>query len=115
MQTKKPGRVLFRLLITIVFMALGGWLFYFNWLQRPIRYRTYTFTIEESQRLKPFARAQYAYGLHAWFQNDPETAAGFFRQAVSQDLFFFLNPQFSLLSLLMLLYLMHKLQKSFSL
>jgi len=69
-------------------MALGGWLFYFNWLQRPIHYRTYTFTIEESQSLKPFARAQYAHGLHAWFQNDPETAAEFFRQAVSQDLFF---------------------------
>jgi hypothetical protein len=69
-------------------MALGGWLFYFNWLQRPIRYRTYNFSIEESQRLRPFARAQYAHGLHAWFQNDPETAAEFFRQAVSRDVFF---------------------------
>ncbi len=88
MQTKEPGKIFFRLLISIVLMALGGWLFYFNWLQRPIRYRTYTFTIEESRSLKPFARAQYAHGLHAWFQNDPETAAGFFRQAVSQDLFF---------------------------
>jgi len=69
-------------------MVLGGWLFYFNWVQRPIHYRTYTFSFEESQRLRPFARAQYAHGLHAWFQNDPQTAAEFFRQAVSQDLFF---------------------------
>jgi hypothetical protein len=69
-------------------MALGGWLIYFNWLQRPIHYRTYTFTIEESRSLEPFARAQYAHGLHAWFQQDSETAASFFRQAVSQDLFF---------------------------
>jgi len=87
-QTKKYGRVLFRLLITIVLVMLGGWLVYFNWLQRPIHYRTYTFSIEESKRLKPFARAQYAHGLHAWFQDDPATAAGFFRKAVSQDLFF---------------------------
>ena len=88
MQTKKSGRVLFRLLITIVLMTLGGWLIYFNWLQRPIHYRTYDFSIEEAQRLRPFARAQYAQGLHAWFQNDPEAAAGFFRQAVIQDPFF---------------------------
>ena len=69
-------------------MTLGGWLFYFNWLQRPIHYRNYNFTNEEAQRLRPFAQAQYAQGLHAWFQNDPETASGFFRQAVIQDPFF---------------------------
>ena len=69
-------------------MALGGWLLYLNWLQRPIHYRNYNFSIEEAQRLRPFARAQYAQGLHAWFQNDPKAAAGFFRQAVIQDPFF---------------------------
>jgi hypothetical protein len=69
-------------------MTLGGWLFYFNWLQRPIHYRTYNFSNEEAQRLKPFVRAQFAQGLHAWFQNDPETATEFFRQAVIQDPFF---------------------------
>ncbi len=88
MQAKRSGNILFKLLITLGLMALGGWLFYFNWLQRPIHYRTYTFSLEESNRLRSFARAQYAHGLHAWFQNDPETAAGFFRKAVSQDLFF---------------------------
>ena len=88
MQAKRSGNILFKFLITLVLVALGGWLLYFNWLQRPIHYRNYTFSVEESQRLRPFARAQYAHGLHAWFQNDPETAAGFFRQAASQDLFF---------------------------
>ena len=88
MYTKKPGNILFKLLITLALVALGGWLLYFNWLQRPIHYRTYDFSIEEAQRLRPFARAQYAQGLHAWFQNDPEAAAGFFRQAVIQDPFF---------------------------
>jgi tetratricopeptide (TPR) repeat protein len=88
MLAKPSGNILFKLLITLGLMALGGWLVYFNWLQRPIHYRTYTFSLEESKRLKPFARAQYAHGLHAWFQDDPAAAAGFFREAVSQDLFF---------------------------
>ena len=88
MQANKPGRVLYRLLITIIFMAMGGWLIYFNWLQRPIYYRTYTLSLEESNRLWPFARAQYAHGLHAWFQNDSESAADFFRKAVGRDVFF---------------------------
>jgi hypothetical protein len=88
MQTKKSGRFFFRLLITIVLMTLGGWLIYFNWLQRPIHYRTYNFSNQEARRLRPFPRAQYAHGLHAWFQNDPQTAAGFFRQVVIQDPFF---------------------------
>ena len=88
MQARRLGKILIKLLITLVLMVLGGWLIYFNWLQRPIHYRTYTFSLEESNRLRSFARAQYAHGLHAWLQNDPETAAGFFRQAVSQDLFF---------------------------
>ena len=88
MNTRKAGNILFKFLITIILVVLGGWLLYFNWLQRPIHYRNYNFSIEEAQRLRPFARAQYAHGLHAWFQNDPQTAAGFFRQTVSQDLFF---------------------------
>ena len=88
MQTEKAGGILFKLLITIVLLVLGGWLVYYNWLQRPIHYRTYTFSLEESKRLRSFARAQYAHGLHAWFQNDPETAAGFLRRAVSLDLLY---------------------------
>ncbi len=32
-----------------------------------------------------YPKAQYALGMHAWLQQQPERAAGFFRQAVSQD------------------------------
>lgn len=88
MAAKKTVNFLFKTIITLILTAMGGWLFYFNWLQRPIHYRNYTFSIEESQRLRSFARAQYAHGLHAWFQNDPETAAAFFKQTVLQDVFF---------------------------
>jgi hypothetical protein len=69
-------------------MVLGGWLLYFNWLQRPIHYRNYIFTAKEASRLKPFARAQYAHGLHAWYRNDREAAAEFFKEAVSEEVLF---------------------------
>lgn len=88
MAIKQLINFLVKTLITLVLITMGGWLLYFNWLQRPIRYRTYNFSAEESRLLRPFARAQYAHGLHAWFQNDPKTAAGFFRQAVSRDVYF---------------------------
>jgi hypothetical protein len=88
MDAKRPSKILFRLLITVVLIVLGGWLFYFNWLQRSIHYRTYSFSPQESKRLTSFPRDQYAHGMHAWLQNDSETAAEFFRQAASQDVFF---------------------------
>ncbi len=88
MQAKKTGKIVFNVLITMILLALGGWLSYFNWLQRPIHYRNYTFSVEEAQRLRPFARAQYAHGLHALFQNDREAAAEFFKEAVSREVLF---------------------------
>ena len=88
MQVRQIGKIVFKIIITLIFTAMGGWLFYFNWLQRPINYRNYTFLPEEAQRLQPFASAQYAYGLHVMFQNNAETAAAFFRQAVSQEVLF---------------------------
>ena len=88
MPATKLATLSFKIIITTTLVALGGWLFYFNWLQRPIHFRTYTFSIDEAQRLRRFPSAQYAHGLHAWFQNDPEAAAGFLRQAVLQDVFF---------------------------
>ena len=87
-QAKKADNILFKIIATLILLAMGGWLIYFNWLQRPIHYRNYTFSAEEAQRLRPFARAQYAHGLHAWFQNDRGTAAEFFKEAVSREALF---------------------------
>ena len=39
--------------------------------------------------MKTYPKAQYAHGMQAWLQQQPELAAGFFRQAVSQDILFF--------------------------
>jgi hypothetical protein len=79
---------LVRLLITIVLVIAGIWLVRFNWQQKGIRQKNYTYTALEAKRLKPFPEAQYAYGQHAWLQNDAETAAAYFKQAVSDDVFY---------------------------
>ena len=77
--------LLFRILITAILLALGCWTVYFNWPQRSIRLNSYTYSDEEAQQLKYYPKAQYSLGMHAWLQQQPEQAAGFFRQAVSQD------------------------------
>ncbi len=74
-----------RILLTAFLSALGCWSVYFNWPQRAVWQAGYTFTDEEAQQLKVYPKAQYELGMHAWLQQQPERAAGFFRQAVSQD------------------------------
>ncbi|MBC2710756.1 MAG: tetratricopeptide repeat protein [Desulfosarcina sp.] len=79
---------LFRILITAILSILGCWTFYYNWPQRSVRNDSYTYSDEEAQHLRFYPNAQYAHGMHAWFQQQPETAASFFRQAVSQNALF---------------------------
>jgi hypothetical protein len=74
-------------LITVALIILTGWLLRYSWLQQHISYEDYTYTVDEAKRLQYFPKALYAHGLQAWFGNDADGAAGFFRQAVSQDVF----------------------------
>jgi hypothetical protein len=67
---------------------LGCWTVYFSWPQRAVWQASYAFSDEEAQQLKFYPKAQYELGMHAWLQQQPERAAGFFRQAVSQDVLF---------------------------
>ncbi len=78
----------FRILITAILFALGCWSVYFNWPQRAVWQAGYTFSDQEAQQLKVYPKAQYELGMHAWLQQQPERAAVFFRQAVSQDTLF---------------------------
>jgi len=80
--------ILIRILITAILSALGCWSVYFNWPQRAVWQASYAFSDEEAQQLKVYPKAQYELGMHAWLQQQPERAAGFFRQAVSQDTLF---------------------------
>lgn len=75
-------------MITVALVVLGSWLLYHNWQLRRIRYENYTFTAQEARKLKNFPDAQYAYGMRAWSRGDAEKAAEFFRQVVSENLFY---------------------------
>ncbi len=79
---------LLRILMTVVLLSLGVWSLHYNWLQRAVRYENYNYTTEEAQRLNKYPKAQYAYGMQALLKQSPGTAALFFRQAVSQNVFF---------------------------
>ena len=57
----------------------------YSGLHRTIFQKSYTFTIAEAGKFKHHPRYLFLYGLNAWFQNDSDTAARFFRQAVLQD------------------------------
>ena len=87
MKTNLKNKIL-RILATIVLVSLGSWSFYYNWLQRSIRFGNFTYSNEEAERLKNYPKAMYAHGLKAWARQDPETAERFFRQAVSKDVLF---------------------------
>ena len=79
---------IFRILTSVVLLLLGSCAFYHNWLQRPVSFDNYTYSIEEAERLRNYPKIQFAYGLNAWARQDPERAAKFFRQAVSKDVLF---------------------------
>ena len=81
-------RILWRMLVSVVLIMLGSWSVYYNWPLRSIRFNELAYSEEAAQRLKCYPDAQYAYGMQTWLDQQPEKAAGFFRQAVSRDVLF---------------------------
>jgi len=80
--------ILGRILLTVILSILGCWTVYYCWPQRSIRYESYTYSDKEAHRLRFYPKAQYAYGMRAWFQQQPDRAIWFFRKAVSQNVLF---------------------------
>jgi len=79
--------VVVKSLITLVLAVLSMWLVAHNWQYRAIYHENYTFGEKEAKKFRHFPQALYAFGLNAWFQNDSDMAARFFRQTVIQDIF----------------------------
>jgi hypothetical protein len=77
-----------RILITALLTVLGCWTVYYNWPQRSVRYPSHTYSDAEARQLRFYPRAQYGQGMHAWLEQQPEKAAGFFRQAVARDVLY---------------------------
>jgi len=74
-------------LITLVLAVLSVWLMVHNWQYRAIYHENYTFGEKEAKKFRHFPRALYDLGCNAWFENDSDAAARFFRQTVLQDIF----------------------------
>lgn len=74
-----------RLVISMVLLALACWSIKVAWPLRIVHQGNFAFTEEESRRFENYADAQYAYGMRSWMDQNPQTAAGFYRQAVSHN------------------------------
>ena len=80
--------VVVKSLVTLVLVGLSAWLMVHNWQYRTIYHENYSFGTKDAKQFRHFPRALYNFGLNAWFQNDSNVAARFFRQTVLQDIFF---------------------------
>ena len=74
-----------RIVLTLALLGLGCWSVAYTWPQRLIRYDLYQFDPTEEERLQHYSNAQYAYGMNAWLNMQPEKAAAFFHQAAALD------------------------------
>jgi len=81
-------RVVVKSLITLVLGVLSVWLMVHNWQYRAIYHENYIFGEKQAKKFRHFPRALYAFGLNAWFENDSDMAARFFRETVWQDIFY---------------------------
>ncbi len=84
---KRLKSVVVKSLVTLVLVVLSVWLMVHNWQYRAIYHENYTFGAKDAKKFRHFPRALYALGLNAWFQNDSDVAARFFRRTVLQDIF----------------------------
>ena len=81
-------RFLWQGLVSITLIMLGVWTVYTNWPLRAIRFNELDDSEQVAQRLMDYPAAQYAYGMRAWMDQQPEKADVFFRRAVSGDVLF---------------------------
>ena len=85
---RRVKSVVVKSLVTLVLVGLSAWLMVHNWQYRTIYHENYSFGTKDAKQFRHFPRALYNFGLNAWFQNDSNVAARFFRQTVLQDIFF---------------------------
>ena len=80
--------IIVKSLVTLVLVVLSAWLMVHNWQYRAIYHENYTFGAKDAKKFRHFPGALYTLGLNAWFQNDSDVAARFFRRTVLQDIFY---------------------------
>jgi len=78
-------QVISRVFVIVLLTAASIWLIRYGQIRRLIHQQRYAYSAAEAARLEPYAVAQYDYGRHAQFRNDPESAASYYRRTVSTD------------------------------
>jgi hypothetical protein len=86
--TRPLRRILWHLPVSVILIMLGSWSIYYNWPLRSIRFNELVYSEQAAHRLKGYPDAQYAYGMQAWLDQQPEKAADFFCRAVSRNVLF---------------------------
>ena len=85
---KTLKKTVFKIPLALAIVLLSGWLIVHNWQHRSIFHEQYAFTAEEAKKFKNFSEVFYVHGLNAWFQNNSDAAANFFRQAILKNVFY---------------------------
>ena len=80
--------ILWRILASVALILLGGWTVQANWPLRSIRLNALEYSDQAARRLIGYPDAQYAFGMHAWTDQQPEKAADYFRQAIARNVLF---------------------------
>jgi hypothetical protein len=79
--------VLKKSLLTLIMVALSIWVIHYGISWHVTENRQYAFSNAETMTMNYFAEGWYNYGLKAWYENNSNLAADYFRKTVSINLF----------------------------
>jgi hypothetical protein len=79
--------VLKKSLVTFLLLGLSIWVIRYGMMRHVVDTQDYAHTLGEMKRLRPFAEAQYDYGVKAWYENRRKEARRFFQRAIFANVF----------------------------
>jgi len=82
-----------KIVITLLIILLTGWLLRYTWQKRSLSgnnliLSAHILSDRDAEKMKYLPKAQYLLGLKAWSDLDAALASAYFRQAVSQDVYY---------------------------
>jgi len=77
-----------KIIITLLIILLTGWLLHYTWQKRSLSGNNPILSDSDAEKMKYFPKAQYLLGLKAWSDSDAASASAYFRQAISQDVYY---------------------------
>lgn len=74
-----------KIIISIVMVGLACWVVQYGAKARIVEYEKYTYTDDQREHLKYFAKAHYNYGVKAWVEDDLITAGTCFANSATRN------------------------------